>query len=700
MTLRLANENETGAGPARARRRWVWPALVVLAWLAFGVLGGSFPGKLSEVQTNDGASFLPAGAEATEVAHLQERFAGGKIQPALVVYSRDTGITGADRAAITRSAAEIGKLGGLAGPVGPPVDSEDGKAVQLVVPVSAVDGYATGKTVREMRDLVHATTPLGLSAAITGPGGFTADLSEVFGGIDGKLLVITALAVVAILVLVYRSPLLPIVVLAGAGLALIAASAVVHPLAEHGVVTLNGQTQGILFILVFGASTDYALLLVARYREELARRGDARTAISVALRTSAESIVASAGTVVLGLLCMLFSELTSNRGLGPVAAIGIAASLLVSLTFLPAVLALLGRAAFWPVGAAAGARHGLWARVGALVGRRYRWVWAATAIVLAALAAFAPTLKSEGVNQADVFLTRVEAVTGQEALAAHFPGGAGDPVVVVAREETAERVARAVGEVPGVDGGARVSLDPATGKPKVLDGLVAIDATLHDPADSTAAMSTVDTVREAVRAVPGAEAKVGGQTAIQQEIRAAAERDRGVIIPIVLLVIFGVLALLLRSLLAPLMLIATVVLSFAATLGVGALVFNHVLDFPGSDPSVPLYAFVFLVALGIDYNIFLMTRVREEAFTDGTRAGTLEALTVTGGVITSAGVVLAATFAALSVLPILFMAQIAFLVAFGVLLDTLLVRSLLVPALTVHIGRKVWWPGRLRHGAA
>ncbi|QWF85193.1 MMPL family transporter [Amycolatopsis sp. CA-230715] len=697
MSLRLAT-NPTGPVPPRVRARWVLPALVVLAWLVFGTVTANFPGRLSQVQTNDGAAFLPAGAEATEVAHLQERFAGGKIQPALVVYERATPLTGADRTAISAASAAIGHLHGLAGPVSQPIPAPDGKAVQVVVPVSGVDGFAAGETVSSVRDLVHDGLPPGLTAAVTGPGGFNADFSEVFGGIDGSLLLITALAVVVILALVYRSPLLPVVVLASAGLALVAASTVVYPLASSGALTLNGQTQGILFILVFGASTDYALLLVARYREELTRQDSPRSAVLTALRASVESIAASAATVVLGLLCMLFSELTSNKGLGPVAAIGIAASLLTSLTFLPAALALLGRAAFWPIRPAAKHRAGLWTRVSRLVGRRYRTVWVVTALGLAVLAAFAPTLKSTGVSQAQVFLDRVESVSGQDTLAEHFPGGAGDPVIVVAKQPAADRVATALGEVSGVDG-ARVNADPATGAPKVVDGLVEIEAVLDAPADSGTALSTVDKVRDAVRAVPGADARIGGQSAVQQEIRAAAERDRVVIIPIVLLVIFGVLALLLRSLLAPLMLIGTVVLSFAATLGVGALVFNHLLGFPGSDPSVPLYAFVFLVALGIDYNIFLMHRVREEAHGLGTRAGTLEALSVTGGVITSAGVVLAATFAALSVLPILFMAQIAFLVAFGVLLDTLIVRSLLVPALTVHIGRTLWWPGALRKGA-
>ncbi|ONI81723.1 hypothetical protein ALI144C_20465 [Actinosynnema sp. ALI-1.44] len=669
--------------------RWVLPALVIVAWLVFGALGGGQPGKLAEVQSNDGVSFLPANAEATEVTHLQEKFAGGKIQPALVLYSRDGGLAPGDAQVAADRVSKIAQLPGLAGPASPAVNAPNGEALQVVVPVSGVDGFEAGKTVEKMRDIAAENLPDGLRVNITGPAGFTADFGEVFGGIDGKLLVITAIVVVVILILVYRSPLLPVVVLASAGLALILSSAVVYPLAHSGLITLNGQSQGILFILVFGASTDYALLLVARYREELLVHPTSWQAITAAVKASFESIAASAGTVILGLLCLLFSELSSNKGLGPVAAIGIAASLIASLTFLPAALALLGRAAFWPTRPGKHHKPGVWHRLAGLVGRRFRPVWIATALVLAALAALAPMLKSTGVSQTDVFLDRTDAVVGQEVLAEHFPGGAGTPVVIVANERTAAQVVQAA-KVPGV---ADVAANP-----KVVDGKVEVDAVLQATTDSPAAQDTLDRIRDAVRAVPGADAKVGGQTAISTEVRDAAERDRTVIIPIVLVVIFLVLSLLLRALLAPLVLIATVVLSFAATLGVAAVVFNHVLDFPGSDPSVPLYAFVFLVALGIDYNIFLMTRVREESHKDGTRAGTLHALAVTGGVITSAGVVLAATFAALSVLPILFMVQIAFLVAFGVLLDTLIVRSLLVPALTLDIGRRIWWPGKLRRG--
>jgi RND superfamily putative drug exporter len=467
----------------------------------------------------------------------------------------------------------------------------------------------------------------------------------------------------------------------------------VYLLADSGTITLSGHSQGILFILVFGAATDYALLLVSRFREELRDTAHVHQAVRRAWRATVEPIAASAGTVILGVLCLLFSDLNSNKGLGPVAAIGIAASLLASMTFLPAVLALLGRAAFWPFQPVAGSPHpesgGVWGRVAALVARKPRAVWVLTTLVLVAGAAFMPQLKASGTAQSDVFLTQVDSVTGQQVLSRHFPDGTGTPTIVIAKAGAAQDVLAAA-KVPGVS-----TVTPTA----TQDGLVLIEVVLDAPADSETAVSTVERLRKSVHGVEGADAKVGGSTAVMLDTRRTSERDRTVIIPIVLAVVFAVLALLLRALLAPLLLVATVVLSFAATMGVSALVFNTVLDFPGADPTVPLFGFVFLVALGIDYNIFLMTRVREEARRHGTGEGTRRGLALTGGVITSAGVVLAATFSALAVLPILFLAQIAFIVAFGVLLDTIVVRSLLVPALTIDIGRRTWWPSRLARQA-
>ncbi|SFB58480.1 putative drug exporter of the RND superfamily [Amycolatopsis marina] len=681
--------------------RWVVPALLVLLWLALGAAGSPFLGKLSEVQSNDPGSFLPATAESTAVTELQENFADSRILPTVVVFERPGGLTAADNDAIRAKAAELADAPELRGQPSPPLPADDGQAAQLILPLSGEDPFAASEAVKDIRQDLERGLPGGLTALVTGPGGYNADFAEVFGHIDGMLLLVTACAVAVILILVYRSPLLPLIVLLSAGLALCTSSAVIYWLASDGALVLNGQTQGILLILVFGAATDYALLLVARYREELTRQAKAADAMRTAWRSSFEPILASGGTVILGMLCMLVSELTSNSSLGPVVSIGIAGALLASLTFLPAALLLFGRAGFWPQDPVPRkhrrTKRGMFDSLAGLVRRRPRWTWVLTALVLFAGVAFVPSLQAEGTSQQALFLEEVDAVRGQDVLSAHFPGGTGSPAVIIADANAADEVLAATRATDGVADAFPTPadpVDPAAG-PKVAGGVVEINATLQAPADSEEAVAVVGALRDTLHDIPGADAKVGGQTAQQTDMLAAATHDRNAIIPIVLVVIFAVLALLLRSLLAPLLLIATVVLSFGATLGVGALMFNDVFGFPGADPAIPLYAFVFLVALGIDYNIFLMTRAREETALLGTEAGTLSALRVTGGVITSAGVVLAATFAALAVIPVLFLAQIAFLVAFGVLLDTFVVRSLLVPALAVDLGRIIWWPSRL-----
>lgn len=682
----------------RQKLRWLLPALLILGWLAIGAVGGPYQGRLSDVQQNDAAAYLPADAEATKASEAQAAFTQDAAIPAVVVFERAGGITAADRAAIADRLGLVVGVPGV-GEVSGPIPAEDGEAVQVLALLPEDSGVEVDVTVERLRAVVSDGLPEGLSVFVTGPAGFAADLVSAFGGIDGLLLAVAAGVVAVILLLVYRSPLLPLVVLVSAGLALCAAVLAVYYLAAAEVVTLDGESQGILFILVFGAATDYALLLVARYREELRREASRWVAMRRAYRAAAEPIVASAGTVILGLLCLLLSGLNNNRGLGPVAATGIATSLAASLTFLPAVLVVLGRSAFWPfrpTPAAAGTgERGIWHRVARVVGARPRLVWVVTAAVLLTGVAAVGQLRANGVPESDFFINKesVESVQGQEALGRHFPAGTGSPAVIVTRaaaEQTVLEAARGVDGVASVDRSARA--------PEPVDGRVLLEATLVDPPDSEAAMATVQRLRAAVHAVPGADALVGGETAAQLDKIQTARSDLRVVIPAVLVVVLVVLALLLRALVAPLVLMATVLVSFGATLGVAALVFNEVFGFPGADPSVPLFAFVFLVALGVDYNIFLMSRVREEATRLGTREGTLRGLAVTGGVITSAGVVLAATFAALAVLPLLFLVQVAFLVAFGVLLDALVVRSLLVPALTLDIGRFVWWPSRLASG--
>lgn len=699
--------DEPGKAPKSGRRRWLVPALLVIVWLAVGGPLGSFQGQLAGIAENDNAAFLPLTAESTRVNEIQPQFADAALLPAIVVYEREAGITPEDLAAAEDDVAEISRLDGLVGQISSPIPSQDGQALQVIVPLDANLGDELSVVVTDIRDILSDNDIDFVS--VTGPGGIIADFGEAFGDIDGFLVIVTALVVAFILVLVYRSPVLPIVVLVGAALALGVASAVVYGLVKADVITLNGQSQGILLILVFGASTDYALLLVSRFREELHHSQDKYEAIGRALRGSAAPIIASAVTVILGVLCLLFSDLNSNRGLGPVAAIGIAASLLVQLTYLPAALTLLGRGAFWPrrpkKDDARPGVTGIWARVAGLVEAHPRRVWLATSLLLLVAASFVLQLRVGGASQTDIFLTEVDSVAGQEALGRHFAAGSGSPAVIIGPADDVDELVAAAESVDDVDsvvvttepapGAPPGTPGPPDGQPKVVDGLVEINAILGVPADGEVGYAVVRALRAALDDVGDGRALVGGFTAINLDVEDTAERDLTLIIPIVLLVVFVVLALLLRAVLAPILLIATVVLSYLATLGIAELVFDHIFGWPPADPAVPLFGFVFLVALGIDYNIFLMTRVREESVKSDTRPGILAGLRVTGGVITSAGVVLAATFAALGVIPILFLAQIAFIVAFGVLLDTTVVRSLLVPALTYDIGRLIWWPSAL-----
>ena len=495
-----------------------------------------------------------------------------------------------------------------------------------------------------------------------------------------------------ILLFTYRSPVLWILPVISAGVALTCAQAVIYLLAEYAGLVVNAQSAGILTVLVFGAGTDYALLLVARYREELRRHHDRHEAMAVALHRAGPAIIASGATVVVSMLCLLFAETNSTKGLGPVAAIGILVGLAVMLTLLPALLVTVGRWVFWPArpqdGSAEPTATGFWARVGATIARAPRMTWIVTTLILAAMALGITQLDATGLTNKESFIGTPDSVVGEEVLARHFPAGSGSPVASSAAPTRRTRSAPAVASTEGID--------PASVTPPVVKGDTAyVQGTLTDPPDSQAAYDTVDRVRERVHAIPGADAQVGGNTAINLDVQRAAQHDRNLIIPIMLLVVFVILALLLRAILAPLLLIATVVLSFAAALGASALVFKHVFDFGGADTSFPLFVFVFLVALGIDYNIFLMTRVREEAPRHGTRRAALIGLAATGGVITSAGLVLAGTFAVLATLPVVAFAEIGFAVALGVLLDTIVVRSVLVTALNLDIGPRIWWPNRL-----
>ncbi|HLS26613.1 MAG TPA: MMPL family transporter [Beutenbergiaceae bacterium] len=698
--------------------------VVLGGWLAIGAFGGIAQGNLSQVQENDDAAFLPETAESTRAGELAAEFTENEILPALLIAIPEDGgqVTEEHFAAAEEAAGAIPdrKL-----PDGTPVadvldgqvvvvPSEDGEALMIPVPIAEEQsdeflgdtGDRIGSVVvDDLRDLAaDSLAGEGLQVWVTGPAGFVADLLGAFSGIDGVLLAVALVVVFIILVLVYRSPILPFAVLATSVFALCAAALVVKPLAGAGVLVLNGQSQGILSILVIGAATDYALLVVARYREELRHHELPREAMRVAWRASVPPIVASAGTVIAGLLCLLLSDLSSNASLGPVGAIGIAAAVLSALTLLPAVLLIAGgrsRALFWPkvpafdpdAEAAAEDAGRVWNRVAAFVTRRPRVVWASTAVVLLGLAAFLPTLQAEGTGEADVFLDEVDSVTGEQVLAEHFDAGQVDPIQVITTEDAAEEALEEIQAVEGIEGAAITADDD--GAPVVVDGRVQIEAATEATAESQEATQVAGQVRTAVQEVDE-QALVGGAAAERLDTQEAAAQDLRTIVPLVLAVIFIMLVVLLRAIVAPLVILTVNVLSFAATMGLAAIFFNHVFDFPGADASVPLYGFIFLVALSIDYSIFLMTRVREESLTHGTRAGVRRGLAMTGGVITSAGVVLAATFSALVVIPLLFLVQLAFIVAVGVLIDTFIVRSLLVSGIVYDIGRPVWWPWQSR----
>jgi RND superfamily putative drug exporter len=555
-----------------------------------------------------------------------------------------------------------------------------------------------------IREEMKSSVP-GIDSHVTGPGGIFSDLFDAFGSIDTTLLRTTLIVVAIILILVYRSPILWIIPLFTAGTALGLGTMIVYYLAKANVVDLNGQTQGILDVLVLGAATDYALLLISRYREELHHHESRYEAMRIALRGVIEPILASGSTVIAGLMVLLLSDLSSNRGLGPVGSIGIASAMFAALTLLPSLLLVVGRWVFWPriprFDDVDEKLSGFWSKVGNLVDRRPKPIWISTAVGLIILAGFSTTLKSDGLSQTEAFTSRTDSVIGLEKLGEHFPSGEGSPVELIVPLEKIDAVSAAINGVQIVECVVPFTeIDPATRQPtseiKVVDGKALLYATLDVPADSKEAKELIPLMRETAKGVDES-VLIGGQTAVGYDIDESSKRDNRVIIPTVLILIAVILGLLLRSILAAGLLLATVVLSFAATLGVCALVFEHVFGFAGTDASFPLFAFVFLVALGIDYNIFLMTRVREEAQKIGTRAGVIKGLTVTGGVITSAGVVLAATFGVLGILPLVFLAEIGFAVAFGVLLDTIVVRSLLVPALVKVIGPKIWWPSKLQH---
>jgi RND superfamily putative drug exporter len=674
--------------PAGSWTKWV----VVGFWVVVLVIAFPLSSKLTGAEKNDAKAWLPASAESTKVLNAQARFQSPNIYAGVVVYQRASGLTAADRAKAAADARRFAGVPGVVpGQVIGPIPSADGQAIETILQVNlGKQGWnGAGKAVDSVR-AIAASHANGLVFHITGPLGNAADNNKVFKGIDTTLLYSALAVVIVILLITYRSPVLWLLPVISSGVALITAQAVIYLLAAHAGLTVNAQSAGILDVLVFGASTDYALLIVARYREELRRHDRRHAAMAEALRRAGPAILASAATVIVALLTLLAAQLNSTKDLGPVLAIGVAVGMLAMITLLPALLVIFPRGVFWPYrpsyGSAEPTARGLWARVGWSIAPRPRLIWIATAVALGVLALGLSGLKAHGLTSAQGFRGHPDSVIGQTVLAQHFHAGSGEPVIVIGQASAVGPLRSAFAATPGI-----ASVTP----PAVRGGGAYLEGTLTAPPDSQAAYTTIDKVRSAVHAVPGADAKVGGFTAINLDVARASAHDRNIIIPIILVVVLVILGLLLRSVVAPLILTATVVLSFAAALGVSAFFFNHVFGFGGADTAFPLFVFVFLVALGIDYNIFLMTRVREEANRRDARHGAIVGLAATGGVITSAGFVLAGTFAVLATIPATFLTELGFAVAFGILLDTIVVRSVLVTALNLDIGRWMWWPSRL-----
>jgi putative drug exporter of the RND superfamily len=634
---------------------------------------------------------LPAGKQSTEVTQLADRFASGRTEVAVVVYERrDAPLTGADLAAVERArgALAAGAAGG--GAVPPATVAEDGRAALLAVTLDG-EGDALPAAVDRLREVVQVQLPEGLSAQVTGGPAFARDISAAFDGADVTLLVATASVVAVLLLITYRSPLLWIVPLVVIG----AGDQVVAKLLPWVAALVGERTDasvsGIVSVLVFGAGTDYALLLISRYREELRHTPHRREAMAAALRNAAPAVVASAGTVILALLTLLAAVLTANRTLGVAAAIGVGVALVFGLVVLPAALVSLPRGIFWPfvprVGGQDPTTRGLWSRVAHAVGRHPARVLAGAAVALAVLTT-GLLGTSVGLSQTELFRTEVESVTAQEALARHFPAGSSQPATVIVAAGAADR---AVAAVQGLDGVAAVA------RPERSDDgtLTKLRVDLRDGSGTAGADDAVRQMRAALAGIAGGDALVGGAPAADLDKRDAYARDNRVVVPLVLLVVLLVLVLLLRSVVAPLLLLLTVVVSFAASVGAASIVLRHVLDIPALDAGVPLLSFLFLVALGVDYNIFLVTRARQEAAARGdTRAGMIRALGVTGGVITSAGILLAAVFTVLGVLPVIVLTQIGVVVGIGVVLDTLVVRTVVVPAIALLLGERFWWPAR------
>ncbi|WP_395759299.1 MMPL family transporter [Streptomyces althioticus] len=671
----------TGTGGRRAV-----PWAVAGLWVVALVLLLPLAGKFADVQQNRAVDYLPDGADSTQVARVQDELPGGESTDLVVVYHRDGGLTAADRKTAAAQIAGVERKFELSdAPRG--VASADGST--LMYPVSSTepgqDEEAQLAFVDGVRKTVGGTG--GLSAEVGGPGAVGADMDEVFETIDGTLLTATLGVVTVLLVLIYRSPFLWLVPLAVAGAATVLAMAAAYGTHELFGITITGQSGGIMTVLVLGAGTDYALLLVSRYREELRRHERPYDAMRAALRGCGPAVLASSGTVAAGLLCLLAADLNSSSGMGPVGMVGVLAALVAMTTLLPAVLVLLGRRVFWPLipayGSTPKARRSLFAAMGTSATRRPAAVLTGGAVLLGALALGTLNLGGD-LRQEDAFTDRPDSVSAMRTLAEEYPERSAQPITVIAPAGDADEV---VERVRGTEGVA----EAAAGRADGTWAEITVFATA--PPESAGETRTIEALRDTL---DGTGAHVGGPSAEHLDLARSEARDRAVIVPLVLAAVFLILVVLLRSLVAPLLLLGAVVAVWGAALGIGGLVFGPLLGFAGTDPGIGLLSFVFLVALGVDYGIFLMHRMREESLNGAEpEAAALTALRTTGGVIASAGVVLAATFAVLTTLPLVAMVELGFVIAVGVLLDTFLVRTYLVTTASVLLGRRMWWPGAL-----
>ncbi len=688
--------------PAHRVGKWV----VLGVWILIGAWAFANANKLADVENNNAAAFLPASAESTMVVDILEDVPGADATPASVVFIRDSGVTSADRAELEQMRTRIANAGLVEGNVSPVVASKDGKALLIQVPMNLtppapiVDNFnslnriAGTYNASDPSNSGHTTTN-GLDIWVTGPAAQSAEMAAVSGNVDSTLLLVSGSVVILLLLLTYRSPVLWFFPLLCVGVSLMLARSVNYLLADHFGLIVNFASASILLVLVFGAGTDYALLLTSRYREELRIQADKHAAMATALRSAGPAIIASAATVSIGMLCLLVSTLGSDRGLGPVAAVGIICALACMLTLYPALLVIAGRWIFWPRAVAPGTvvdeANGVWYKIGHRVARRPRLVWITTGLVLLAVAGLnIPFLNPSGLTPAETFTKPIVAVEGQQQVANHFPAGATSPVYIAARPDSPITLVELYDVLKD-----KKDIETILDVPLSSDGWLVLPVALTVDPSSPEASTAIEGLRADVAKADDLTVLIGGATAINMDVQAATDRDRSVVIPLVLIVVMIVTAILLRAIVAAALLMLISVLSLAVALGVSVTLFHVVFGQTAQDSSYPLYVFIFLVALGVDYNIFLMHRVKEEAAVRGTREGILEGLAVTGGVITSAGLVLAATFASLAVLPITTTFQMGLTVAIGVLIDTFLVRTVLFPALGLDIGKRIWWPGKL-----